>query len=110
MKASELIELTKNYFSSIEEMTHRLTSGNVSHLGATMKLYAKDAANYLEMEIDDPNFTSIDDAYELLRKSVAWFRNIEDCSARLTTGNVSHMGTTIRGMALRSREYLIKHN
>lgn len=110
MKASELIGLAQDYFLSIEEMTHRLTSGNVSHLGATMKLYARDAANYLEIEIDDPNFTSTDDECELIRKSVVWFHNIEDCSARLTTGNVSHMSTQIRGMALRSCEYLIKHS
>lgn len=110
MKASELIGLTQDYFLGIEGMTHRLTSGNVSHLGATMKLYARDAANYLEKEINDPNFTSTDDECELIRKSVVWFRAIEDCSARLTTGNVSHMGATIRGKALRSREYLIKHS
>ena len=109
MKANELVELAQEYFLRIEEMTHRLTSGNVSHLGATMRLYARDAIKYLEMESEDSNFISTDYEYELIKKSIVWLHIIEDYSARLTTGNVSHDSRTIRGKAIRSREFLIKH-
>lgn len=109
MKAQELIDLSISYFERIEEMTHRLTSGNVSHLGATMKLYARDALKYLGMESEDSNFISTDYEYELIKKSIVWLHIIEDYSARLTTGNVSHNSRTIRGKAIRCREFLIKH-
>lgn len=38
-----------------------------------------------------------------------WFEDIADMCARLTSGNVSHLGVTIRGKAIRAAEYIDKH-
>ena len=105
MEAQELIDLSISYFERIEEMTHRLTTGNVSHQGATIRAYARSAAECLEIESAD----ILSSEYELIRKSVVWFQNIETCAAGLTSGNVSHLSPTIRGKAIRCREFLIKH-
>lgn len=45
----------------------------------------------------------------LIEKAVGWFKDIDDLCKRLTTGNVSHLGATIRGKAIRSAEFLEKH-
>lgn len=107
MNAQELIDLSISYFERIGEMTHRLTTGNVSHQGATIRAYARSAAECLEMELKD--MSPSDYEYELIEKSIVWLYILEDDSARLTTGNVSHDSRKIRGKAIRSREYLIKH-
>lgn len=106
MKAQELIDLSINYFERIAEMTHRLTTGNVSHQGATIRAYARSAAECLEIESKD--ISSSEYEYELIRLSKIWFRQIERTAARLTSGNVSHSGSGLRGFALRCRESLIK--
>lgn len=107
MKAQELIDLSISYFERISEMTHRLTTGNVSHQGATIRAYARSAAECLEIELKD--ISSSEYEYELIRKSKIWFQQTERYAARLTSGNVSHSGCGLRGFVLRSREYLIKH-
>jgi hypothetical protein len=107
MKAQELIDLSISYFEQIAEMTHRLTTGNVSHQGATIRAYARSAAENLEIELKD--ISSSEYEYELIRLSKIWFRQIERTAARLTSGNVSHSGSGLRGFALRCRESLIKH-
>lgn len=107
MKAEKLIDLSISYFERIEEMTHRLTTGNVSHQGATIRAYARSAAEFLEIELKD--ISSSEYEYELIRRSKIWFQHVERTAARLTSGNVSHLGCGLRGYALRSREYLIKH-
>lgn len=107
MKANELIDLSINYFERIAEITHRLTTGNVSHQGATIRAYARSAAECLEIESKD--ISSSEYEYELIRLSKIWFRQIERKAARLTSGNVSHSGCGLRGFALRCREDLIKH-
>lgn len=112
MKAQELIDLSINYFERIAEMTHRLTTGNVSHQGATIRAYALSAAVCLEIELKDISSSEYElssSEYELIRLSKIWFQSIEITAARLTSGNVSHLGCGLRGKALRSREYLIKH-
>lgn len=35
---------------------------------------------------------------------VSWFENIEEISSKLTSGNVSHQGATIRNKAIRCSE------
>ena len=45
----------------------------------------------------------------LIEKAIGWFNDIADMCKRLTTGNVSHLGATIRGKAIRSAEFLEKH-
>lgn len=45
----------------------------------------------------------------LIEKATRWFDNIVDECQKLTTGNVSHIGTQIKGMAKRSAEYLRRH-
>ena len=35
-----------------------------------------------------------------------WFEEIAEKASRLTTGNVSHLGATIRGLALNCTEYI----
>lgn len=107
MNIQELIDLSISHFEQIAEMTHRLTTGNVSHQGATIRAYARSAAENLEIELKD--ISSSEYEYELIRRSKIWFQSIERTAARLTSGNVSHLGCGLRGKALRSREYLIKH-
>lgn len=89
------------WFDDVAEKTTRLTSGNVSHQGMTIKGLAKNSAEFLEKwgEKDD----------DLLDKSIGWFKNIANLCDRLTAGNVSHMAATIRGKAIRAGEYIKKH-
>jgi len=89
------------WFDDVADKTTRLTSGNVSHQGNTIKAMAKCSAHYLEQwgEKDD----------DLLVKSIGWFRDLAGDCDRLTAGNVSHMGATIRGKAIRCAEYVRKH-
>ncbi|MBQ9340052.1 MAG: hypothetical protein IJS13_06950 [Paludibacteraceae bacterium] len=109
MNARELINYAKDRFAAIENMTIRLTSGNVSHHAATIGVYAKNTAEYIEIEMQDSGNAPIAVELDMLQMSVGWFRDIADLASRLTTGNVSHMGCTIRGKALRCKEYLNKH-
>jgi len=45
----------------------------------------------------------------LVEKAIVWFNNIAESAKRLSAGNVSHLGPTIAGMAIRSEEFLEKH-
>ena len=45
---------------------------------------------------------------ELRDKIIKWFKNIADEADSLTTGNVSHKKAMIKGMALRSAEFVEK--
>lgn len=42
-------------------------------------------------------------------KVIAWFNDIAEMCGKLTSGNVSHLAATIKGMAIRSAEYVEKH-
>ncbi len=43
-------------------------------------------------------------------KIIQWFNDIAEMCSRLTTGNVSHLGATIKGKAIRAAEYIEKHS
>lgn len=43
---------------------------------------------------------------ELKDMFVSWFENIEEISSKLTSGNVSHQGATIRNMAIRCSKFI----
>ncbi|MBR1525231.1 MAG: hypothetical protein IJ640_01040 [Prevotella sp.] len=107
MTIRELVEYSAARFDTIANDARWLTSGNVSHRGATIGVYAKNAAKYIKLETDSHHAPSAAEL-DMLQKSVGWLRDIADLAARLTTGNVSHMGCTIRGKALRCKEYLQK--
>lgn len=49
------------------------------------------------------------DSPSLIKRSIVWFENIAVNAKRLSAGNVSHLGPTIVGMAIRSKEFLEKH-
>lgn len=89
------------WFEDVAEKTDRLTSGNVSHQGNTIKGLARNSAEYLEKwgEKDDP----------LLEKAIHWFKNIVGDCELLTSGNISHQRATIKGRAIRCAEYIRKH-
>lgn len=53
--------------------------------------------------------TTSSDNPSLIEKATKWFDNIVDECQKLTAGNVSHIGTQIKGMAKRSAEYLRRH-
>lgn len=89
------------WFDDVAEKTRKLTSGNVTHNGNMIKGLARNSAEYLE------EYGEKDDA--LLEKAIGWFKDIADLCGRLTAGNVSHMGATIRGKAVRCSEYVRKH-
>lgn len=40
---------------------------------------------------------------------VSWFEDIEDVSSKLTSGNVSHQGPTIRNKAVRCAKFIKEH-
>ena len=42
-------------------------------------------------------------------KAIRWFENIADECDKLTSGNVAHLKAQIKGMAIRSSEYLTNH-
>lgn len=108
MNAKELLEYSVSRFNTIEGDTLRLSTGNVSHRAATIGVYANNVAEYIEVEMRDSGCAPSDAERDMLQKAVGWFRDIADLAARLTTGNVSHMGCTIRGKALRCKEYIQK--
>lgn len=39
---------------------------------------------------------------------ISWFENIEDTCSKLTSGNVSHQGATIRNKAIRCTTFIMK--
>ena len=43
-------------------------------------------------------------------KAIRWFENIADECDKLTSGNVAHLRAQIKGIAIRSAEYLTKHS
>lgn len=43
---------------------------------------------------------------ELKDMLISWFEDIEKLSSRLTSGNVSHQGATIRNKAIRCSTFL----
>lgn len=43
---------------------------------------------------------------ELRHDIITWFNDIANEASRLTSGNVSHLGATIRGMAMRSSDFI----
>lgn len=46
---------------------------------------------------------------DLKDKLVKYFSTIEDMADELTTGNVAHKKAAIKGVAVRAKEFLIKH-
>lgn len=42
-------------------------------------------------------------------KAIRWFENIAEECDKLTSGNAAHLKATIKGMAIRSAEYLTKY-
>lgn len=46
---------------------------------------------------------------ELKDMLVSWFENIEEISSKLTTGNVSHQGPSIRNKAIRCANFVKEH-
>ena len=44
----------------------------------------------------------------MLESAISWFDDIADMCAKLTSGNVSHQGASIRGKAIRAAEYIKK--
>ncbi len=109
MNAVELIDYSVQRFRTIEEYTQRLTTGNVSHLGATIACYARNTAEYIEIEKASEEFMPTPLDSDITAKTIDWLRDIADLASRLTSGNVAHMGCTIRGKAIRCYEYIQKH-
>lgn len=46
---------------------------------------------------------------DLKDKLVKYFASIEEMADELTTGNVAHKKAAIKGVAVRAKEFLIKH-
>lgn len=46
---------------------------------------------------------------ELKDMLVSWFKNIEDTCSKLTSGNVSHQGVTIRNKTIRCIVFINEH-
>ena len=89
------------WLEDIANMAERLTTGNVSHLGATISVKAKDSVQYLE-KWGDPND-------EYLTKAIKRFNWLAKDCANLCSGNVAHNRPSIVGFSRRMAEYLKKH-
>ena len=50
---TELLTLTASWFDGVADHTTRLTTGNVSHQGATTRCLAREAANFLRDAIKE---------------------------------------------------------
>lgn len=46
---------------------------------------------------------------ELKDMLISWFENVEDTCSKLTSGNVSHQGATIRNKAIRCTAFIKEH-
>lgn len=57
-------------------------------------------------EIKEGTF-AIDD--RLKEKVIKWLDSIADEAVRLTSGNASHLGASIKGRATRAKEYILSH-
>ena len=44
----------------------------------------------------------------MLESAISWFEDIAEMCAKLTSGNVSHQGASIKGKAIRAAEYIKK--
>lgn len=67
-------------------------------------------ANYLQMLYALEEMAAWKDKHqELLEKSIEWFNDIAELCSKITSGNVSHLGATIRGKAIRASEFIEKH-
>ena len=44
----------------------------------------------------------------MLDSAISWFEEIAEMCTKLTSGNVSHQGASIRGKAIRAAEYIKK--
>jgi hypothetical protein len=89
------------WLEGIAEMAERLTTGNVSHLGATIKCKAQDSVQYLEKWGD-----SNDEVLHKAIKRLKWV--VKDCSG-LCTGNVAHRRPGLVGFSRRMAEYVRRH-
>lgn len=50
----------------------------------------------------------IDSHEDMLERAISWFEDIAEMCNKLTTGNVSHQGVSIKGKAIRAAEYIKK--
>lgn len=98
MKEKELIEKAIGWFDDLNDMCQRLTTGNVSHLGCSIRGKAKRAAEFIRKHRGKET--------ELLTLTESWFDGVADHATRLTTGNVSHQGATTRCLARESANFL----
>lgn len=44
----------------------------------------------------------------MLERAISWFDDIAEMCSKLTIGNVSHQGASIKGKAIRAAEYIKK--
>lgn len=48
----EVLELARCWFEDIKEKCERLTTGNVSHMGATIRALAKECVEYIDIHFN----------------------------------------------------------
>ncbi len=48
----EVLELARDWFESVIEKCSRLTTGNVSHMGATIQAFAKNCIEYIDIHFN----------------------------------------------------------
>ena len=49
----EVLELARCWLEDIKEKCSRLTTGNVSHMGATIRALAKDSVEYIDIHLNE---------------------------------------------------------
>lgn len=103
--ADKLIAEIKGIIAAVQTTNHPDALGTMGQCMAAAEIEAinliLDAIKELQQEQpDSPSLTE---------RSIVWFENIAANAKRLSAGNVSHLGPTIVGMAIRSKEFLEKH-
>lgn len=98
MKEVELLEKSIAWFRELTDQCDTLTSGNVSHLGMTIRGKAIRCAEFIRKHAEKKT--------ELLELAADWFDGVADSTKKLTTGNVAHHSATIRCLAREAAQYI----
>lgn len=68
--------------------------------------------DYLELGCNNESIggnCKVESLSDIKDKLVKYFTTIENMAEELTTGNVAHKKAAIKGVAVRAKEFLIKH-
>ena len=101
---SEIEKKLRNYKTALENTSYM--TGQYVGLQAKIAL-CEELLEAAKTILKEPASEDLEQATE---KAIRWFEAIADECDKLTSGNVAHLKAQIKGMAIRSAEYLTKHS